>query len=102
VLGYIVDIVGATRHSPSLQLGVSPRGATALLSTSRSWAWLSGRNYVTPDMRDLAKALATHMDKEFPGTVTVALDGNFPFVRGFPLLPHLSRTRRFWPTGSSD
>src|SRR6185437_13018697 len=26
VLGYIVDIVGATRHSPSLQLGVSPRG----------------------------------------------------------------------------
>jgi MoxR-like ATPase len=30
VLGYIVDIVGATRHSPSLQLGVSPRGATAL------------------------------------------------------------------------
>jgi len=49
VLGYIVDIVAATRHSPSLQLGVSPRGATALLATARSWAWLSGRNYVTPD-----------------------------------------------------
>jgi MoxR-like ATPase len=49
VLGYIVDIVGATRHSPSLQLGASPRGATALLATARSWAWLSGRNYVTPD-----------------------------------------------------
>ena len=49
VLGYIVDIAGATRHSPSLQLGVSPRGATALLATARSWAWLSGRNYVTPD-----------------------------------------------------
>ena len=29
VLGYIVDIVGATRSSPALQLGVSPRGATA-------------------------------------------------------------------------
>jgi MoxR-like ATPase len=49
VLGYIVDIVRATRQSPSLQLGVSPRGATALLATARSWAWLSGRNYVTPD-----------------------------------------------------
>lgn len=49
VLGYIVDIVGATRHSPALQLGVSPRGATALLATSRSWAWLCGHNYVTPD-----------------------------------------------------
>ena len=49
VMGYIVDIVRATRQSPSLQLGVSPRGATALLATARSWAWLSGRNYVTPD-----------------------------------------------------
>ncbi|WP_459349110.1 AAA family ATPase [Cellulomonas olei] len=49
VLGYVVDLVRATRRSPSLSLGVSPRGATALLATSRAWAWLSGRPYVTPD-----------------------------------------------------
>jgi MoxR-like ATPase len=49
VLGYIVDVVRATRAAPSFQLGVSPRGATALLNTSRAWAWLSGRNFVTPD-----------------------------------------------------
>ena len=49
VLGYIVDVCRATRHSPSLSLGVSPRGATALLATSRAWAWLSGRTFVTPD-----------------------------------------------------
>ena len=49
VLGYIVDLGRATRTSPSLALGVSPRGATALLATSRAWAWLSGRSYVTPD-----------------------------------------------------
>ncbi|MGG7573479.1 AAA family ATPase [Streptomyces sirii] len=49
VTGYIVDICRATRESPSLALGVSPRGATALLSTSRAWAWLTGRDYVTPD-----------------------------------------------------
>ncbi|MFJ9853456.1 AAA family ATPase [Streptomyces sp. NPDC101150] len=49
VTGYIVDICRATRESPSLSLGVSPRGATALLSTSRAWAWLTGRDYVTPD-----------------------------------------------------
>ncbi|WP_026818925.1 AAA family ATPase [Arthrobacter castelli] len=49
VLGYIVDIVRATRSTPSFQLGVSPRGATALLKTGRAWAWLSGRNYVSPD-----------------------------------------------------
>jgi MoxR-like ATPase len=44
-----VDICRATRSSPSLSLGVSPRGATALLATSRAWAWLCGRSFVTPD-----------------------------------------------------
>src|SRR6202161_4191063 len=49
VAGYIVDLCRATRQSPSLRLGVSPRGATALQATSRAWAWLAGRDYVTPD-----------------------------------------------------
>lgn len=49
IIGYIVDLVRATRSAPSFLLGVSPRGATALLNTSRSWAWLSGRGFVTPD-----------------------------------------------------
>jgi MoxR-like ATPase len=49
ILGYIVDLVRATREAPSFQLGVSPRGATALLNTARAWAWLSGRAFVTPD-----------------------------------------------------
>lgn len=49
VLAYAVDLVRATRQSPSVQLGVSPRGATALLHAARAWAWLSGRSYVTPD-----------------------------------------------------
>ncbi|MET3987681.1 MoxR family ATPase [Streptomyces sp. PvR034] len=49
ITGYVVDICRATRESPSLTLGVSPRGATALLSTARAWAWLTGRDYVTPD-----------------------------------------------------
>ncbi|MEV7574947.1 MoxR family ATPase [Pseudarthrobacter sp. NPDC089323] len=49
IIGYIVDLVRATRTAPSFLLGVSPRGATALLNTSRSWAWLSGRSFVSPD-----------------------------------------------------
>ncbi|MER6113170.1 AAA family ATPase [Streptomyces hirsutus] len=49
ITAYVVDICRATRESPSLSLGVSPRGATALLSTARAWAWLTGRDYVTPD-----------------------------------------------------
>jgi MoxR-like ATPase len=49
VLAYIVSIVRATRESPSLTLGVSPRGATGLLHASKAWAWLAGRDFVTPD-----------------------------------------------------
>ena len=49
VQGYIVDLVRATRSLAQVELGGSPRGATALLGTSRVWAWLCGRNYVTPD-----------------------------------------------------
>ncbi|MEY8013901.1 AAA family ATPase [Mycobacterium servetii] len=61
VLGYIVDVVGATRISPALQLGVSPRGATALLATARSWSWLSGRDYVTPDdVKAMASSTLRH------------------------------------------
>src|SRR5699024_4043784 len=45
------------RQAPSLALGVSPRGATRMLGAARAHAWLSGRNYVTPDD---VKAL-THM-----------------------------------------
>ena len=61
IAGYIVDLCRATRQSPSLQLGVSPRGATALLATSRAWAWLSGRDYVTPDdVKALARPTLRH------------------------------------------
>ena len=61
IAGYIVDIARATRSSPSLALGVSPRGATALLATSRAWAWLNGRTFVTPDdVKAMAHATLAH------------------------------------------
>ncbi|MDQ1289068.1 MAG: MoxR-like ATPase [Actinomycetota bacterium] len=61
VMAYIVDVVRATRSSPSLSLGVSPRGASALLATSRAWAWLSDREYVTPDdVKALARPTLRH------------------------------------------
>jgi MoxR-like ATPase len=49
VIGYVVDLARGTRESPSLRLGISPRGATALMRSARAWAWLSGRDFVTPD-----------------------------------------------------
>ncbi len=48
------------------------------------------RNYVTPELRDVAEDAAADITAQFPGTVTLALDGGFPFFTGFPLLPHLS------------
>jgi MoxR-like ATPase len=49
VLAYVVDLALATRHSPSVKLGVSPRGTTALLASAKAWAWLSGYDAITPD-----------------------------------------------------
>ncbi|MGF1662998.1 MAG: AAA family ATPase [Kineosporiaceae bacterium] len=61
VMGYVVDLARATRVSPSLSLGVSPRGATALMTTARAWAWLTGRDYVTPDdVKSMARATLRH------------------------------------------
>ncbi|MFC0508163.1 MoxR family ATPase [Micromonospora costi] len=49
LLGYLVDLCRATRTTPALELGASPRGATALLNTAKAWAWLAGRDHVVPD-----------------------------------------------------
>ncbi|WP_213814310.1 MoxR family ATPase [Glaciihabitans sp. dw_435] len=49
VIGYAVDLARATRQSPSVKLGVSPRGTTALLSAAKAWAWLNGFDAITPD-----------------------------------------------------
>jgi MoxR-like ATPase len=49
VLEYVVDLCRATREAPALELGASPRGTTALLAVAKARAWLSGREYVTPD-----------------------------------------------------
>ena len=61
VQAYIVAIARATRESPSLELGVSPRGATMLLHASKAWAWLAGKQYVTPDeVKAVAKPTLRH------------------------------------------
>jgi MoxR-like ATPase len=61
VMSYIVDLCRATRDAPSVSLGVSPRGATALLATSRAWAWMRGRTFVSPDdVKSLAAPTLGH------------------------------------------
>jgi MoxR-like ATPase len=49
LVGYMVDLVAATRTSPRLLVGASPRGTLALMKLSRARAVLHGRDYVVPD-----------------------------------------------------
>ena len=79
VLGYVVDLVRATRQAPSVALGVSPRGATALLAAARAWAWLSGRSFLTPDdvktlaLPALRHRIALRAEAEMEGVTTEAV-----------------------------
>jgi MoxR-like ATPase len=61
VQAYIVALARATRDSPSVTLGVSPRGATMLLRAAKAWSWLAGREFVTPDeVKAMAKPTLRH------------------------------------------
>ena len=82
VQAYIVALARATREAPSVSLGVSPRGAAMLLHAAKSWAWLSGRPFVTPDeVKAVVKPCLRHRmqvrpELEIEGTtVDGVLDG---------------------------
>ncbi|MBW3561237.1 MAG: MoxR family ATPase [Actinobacteria bacterium] len=49
IIDYLTALTAETRRSPSLTLGVSPRGAAMLLHCAKAWAWLHERSFVTPD-----------------------------------------------------
>jgi MoxR-like ATPase len=82
VIAYIVAIARATRAAPSVSLGVSPRGSAMVLHAAKSWAWLSGRAFVTPDeVKAVVKPCLRHRieirpELELEGTtVDGVLDG---------------------------
>jgi MoxR-like ATPase len=55
VRGYIVDLVDATRQHESISLGISPRGMLVWQRVAQAWAFLQGRDFVTPgDVQDVA------------------------------------------------
>jgi len=61
LLDYLLTLVQQTRKHPDLALGGSPRSAVAWLQTSKAQAWLSGRDYVTPDdVKIVAPPLLRH------------------------------------------
>lgn len=58
---YIMQIVDYTRHSEDIRLGISPRGSIGLYKATKAYAYINGRNYVTPeDIKALAVPVLSH------------------------------------------
>ena len=49
LLAYIQRLTAFTRNAPEFAMGLSPRGALALVAAARTWAMMTGRRYVVPD-----------------------------------------------------
>ena len=78
IISYITQLCGATRTSPDLLLGCSPRGAIALLAGGKAMAAIAGRDYVIPeDVKDLCVPALRHRlvrrpEAELAGVTEVA------------------------------
>ena len=76
LLRYIAEIVHQTRHDQSIYLGASPRASLALLNSSRAFAAIQGRDFVTPDdVKFLAPSVLRHRilltpEKEMEGVTS--------------------------------
>src|SRR5690242_7207367 len=58
---YVVDLVGATRSAPGVQLGASPRASIALMKAAQALALFDGLDFVTPEqIQELAVAVIAH------------------------------------------
>ncbi len=67
------------------------RSSDMFLQPATRWTCFLSRRYVAPELKTKLTALATAMDKQFPGHITYYLDSGFPFAK-VPMLPH--RTHR--------
>lgn len=76
LLEYIAQIVAATRQSPWITLGASPRASLAIFNASKALAAIRGRDFVTPDdIKEMALPVLRHRilltpEKEMDGTST--------------------------------
>jgi len=91
VKDYIISLANATRTSPELRLGASPRATLQLLRASRAWAALDGRDYVIPDdVQRLARPVLAHrllptaeaiVERHQPEQVVDRIVGQLPLPR---------------------
>ncbi|MER2034038.1 AAA family ATPase, partial [Exiguobacterium indicum] len=82
VLDYLLHIVQATRNHELIEVGVSPRGAIALLRASQSYAFLNQRDFIIPeDIKYLAKHVLSHR-------LTLTLEGGIKTTKA-AVLTHI-------------
>lgn len=61
LVGYIADLVNASRANSMIELGISPRGAIAVSHMAKACAIMSGRDYVTEeDIREVFTDVCAH------------------------------------------
>lgn len=61
VMGYLMDIIEATRKNERIQLGISPRGSIALFRAAQARAAINGRDYLIPeDIKQMARYVLNH------------------------------------------
>lgn len=82
LIGYITQIIQATRNNPSIYLGGSPRAGLSVLIGSKAIAAMRGRDFITPeDIKQVCKPALTHRiiltpEKEMEGvTPEQVIDG---------------------------
>jgi MoxR-like ATPase len=73
LLDYVQRLTAYTRSAPEFAHGLSPRGALALVSASRTWAYMEGRDHVVPE--DVQAVLPSVVAHRLRGTADFAGDG---------------------------
>ena len=82
ILDYIARLMEASRKSPDLILGASPRAGIALLLTAKTYTALQGRDYVRPDdIKYLAAPVLRHRIILRPEAEIEGLDADKVIVR---------------------
>src|SRR3546814_20115874 len=97
-IAYLVALARATRESPSLSLGVSPRGPAMLLHAAKAWTWLIGRDFLTPDeIKDMAKPALRHRIAQRPADELEGVSPAALLARPPPTLhqPHLGHPQPY-------
>ena len=89
---YVIDLATATRRSPDLRLGASPRSTLQLVRAARAQAALDGRDFVLPDdVQSLAGPVLAHrllptaeaqVNRRTPETVVADLLARVPLPGG--------------------